>query len=183
MIKIPKFFHEILGENQRHIELLCIILFSMISTTLLFIYYKDLLSSLPLLNQMILLLLTLDITGGVVANLSYGTNHYYSKKKKARLVFIAIHIQPLLIFLFTKFPLWIGITLWIYTFVCALMLEQLKKHPSQKVFAILTLFIGLGILFALESSLTPFVTFLMFLFLFKVLYSFSVNHYQGYPND
>ena len=183
MIKIPKFFNEILGETQKKIELICIILFSLISTIFLFTYYKETLILLPLLNQAILLLLTLDITGGVIANLSFGTDRYYSERKNARLVFIAIHIQSLLIFLFAKLPIWIGIMLWGYTIICALILEKLKNHPSQKVFAGITLFIGLGILFIFETQLTSFISLLMFLFLFKVLYSFSVNHHIGDSNE
>ena len=182
MIKIPKFFHEILGETQKKTELMGIILFSLISTTFLFIFYRDTLGLLPLLNQAILLLLTLDITGGVIANLSFGTDRYYAERKNARLVFIAIHIQPLLMFLFAKLPLWIAFILWGYTIICAFALEKLKKHPSQKVFAGITLFIGLGILFIFETSLTTFDSFLMLLFLFKVLYSFSVNHHLGDSN-
>lgn len=179
MIKIHKFFYEILGENQKPIELIFILLFAVLSTTFSFIFYYDFLNNLPLLNQGILLLLTLDITGGVIANLTYGTDKFYSKRKKARMIFIAIHIQPILIFLFTKLPLWIGLILWAYTIFCAIMLELLKNHPSQKVFAGFNFFIGLVILLGFQSVLTPFVTFLILLYLFKVLYSFSVNHYYG----
>ena len=183
MIKIPKFFHEILGETQRPIEILFIILFATVSTTFAFVFYNDFISSLPLFNQVILLLLTIDITGGVIANLTYGTDEYYSKRKKARLIFIAIHVQPILIFLLTSLPLWVGFVLWAYTILCAFGLEIFKNHPSQKVFAGFSLFIGLIILFGFQSLLTPFVTFLMILFLFKVIYSFSVNHYCGDSND
>lgn len=179
MIKIHKFFHEILGENQKPVELIFILLFAVLSTTFSFVFYYDFLNNLPLLNQVILLLLTLDITGGVIANLTYGTDHFYSKRKKARMIFIAIHIQPLLIFIFTKLPLWIGLILWAYTIFCAIILELLKNHPSQKVFASFDFFIGLIILLGFQSMLTPFVTFLILLYLFKVLYSFSVNHYHG----
>lgn len=179
MIKINKFFHEILGETQKPIELIFILLFAILSTTFSFIFYSNFLNELPLLNQGILLLLTLDITGGVIANLTYGTDQYYSKNRKARIVFIAIHIQPLLIFLLAGQTLWIGIILWIYTFLGAMTLERFKNHPSQKVFAGFILFVGLVILFGFQSLLTPFVSFLMLLFLFKVLFSFSVNHYSG----
>lgn len=179
MIRIPKFFHEILGESQKKIELICIILFAVLSTTFIIIFYADFLNTFSLLSQGMLLLLTLDITGGVIANLSFGTDQFYSQRKKARIVFIAIHIQPLLIFLFTRQPLWIGIILWAYTILGALVLERFKNHPSQKVLAGFNLFVGLVLLFGFQSSLTPFVTFLMLLFLFKVLYSFSVNHHNG----
>jgi hypothetical protein len=183
MIKIHKFFHEILGETQRPIELLFIILFALVVTTFSYFFYYDFLSTLPLINQVILILLTIDIAGGVIANLTHGTDQFYAKRKNARLIFIAIHIQPILIFLFTNLPLWIGLILWAYTIFCALILEWLKEHPSLKVFAGFDLFVGLVILFVFQSSLTPFVTFLMFLFLFKVLYSFSVNHYCGDSNE
>lgn len=179
MIKIHPFFHEILGETQRPLELVFIILFALITTLFSFVFYNDFISTLPLLNQSILMLLAIDITGGVIANLTYGTDQYYSTRKKARLLFIGIHIQPMLIFLFANLPLWIGFVLWLYTIFCALVLEHLKNHPSQKVFAGFDLFIGIVILFTFQKSLTPFVIFLMLMFLFKVLYSFSVNHYSG----
>lgn len=177
MIRIPKFFHEILGESQRKIELLCIILFGALSTIFAMLFYADYLNTFSPLIHGILLLLTLDITGGVIANLSFGTDQFYSQRKNARMVFIGIHIQPLLIFLFTRQALWIGIILWAYTILGAIVLEKFKNHPSQKVFAGFILFAGFMLLFGFQSSLTPFVTFLMFLFLFKVLYSFSVNHH------
>lgn len=183
MIKIHKFFHEILGETQRPVELSYIILFALVSTTFSFVFYYDFLRTLPLFNQLILLLLTIDITGGVIANLTHGTDQYYSHRKKARLLFIAIHVQPILIFLLTSLPLWVGFVLWAYTIICALGLERFKNHPSQRVFAGFSLFIGLMILFGFQSLLTPFVTFIMMLFLFKVIYSFSVNHYLGDSND
>lgn len=178
MIRIHRYFHEILGENQKPIELLFILLFAVLSTIFSFIHYYDFLNELPLLNQVILLLLTLDIAGGDIANLTYGTDLFYSKRKKARIIFIIIHIQPILIFLFANQPVWIGLIIWLYTIFCAIILELLKKHPSQKVFAIFTFFIGLFILLLFQSVLTAFVNFLIFLYLFKVLYSFSVNHYH-----
>jgi hypothetical protein len=183
MINIPKFFHEILGEKQVKIELLFIFLLTAITTSFLFIFYHDFLKTLPIFNQSILFILTLDISGGVIANLTYGTDRFYSKSKKARKIFIAIHIQPLLIFLLAKSPLWIAFILWAYTIFCALILEVLKDHPSQKVFAGFDFMIATIILFAFESSLSPFVFFLMLLFLFKVLYSFSVNHYLGADHE
>jgi hypothetical protein len=177
MIKIPQFFHEILGEKQRKIDLIFILLFTTLGTAFLFLFDKDFLSTLSIFKQTMLLLLTLDITGGVIANLTYGTDQFYQKRKKARIIFIAIHIQPLLIFLLAKMPLWIGLILWAYTIFCAIILELLKNNPSQKVFAGFDFFIGLVLLFSFQNSLTPFVSFLMLLFLFKVLYSFSVNHH------
>lgn len=183
MVKIPKFFHEILGQKQRKIELFFIFLLTTITTSFLFFYYHDFLKTLPLFNQCILLILTLDISGGVIANLTYGTDCFYCKSKKARMVFIAIHIQPLLIFILAKSPLWIGLILWAYTIFCAFILEVLKEHPSQKVFAGFDFIIGTIILFLFENSLSPFVSFLILLFLFKVLYSFSVNHYTGVSHE
>lgn len=179
MIKIPKFFHEILGEEQKKIELILIMIFAILSSVFLVLFYYDSLAELPFLNQMVLILLTLDITGGVVANLSYGTDHYYSTRKQARYVFIAIHIQPILIFIFAQLPLWIGLVLWAYTILCALILERYKNNQSQKVLAGFTFFTGLLIVFGLQNILTTFVLVIMLLYLFKVLYSFSVNHHHG----
>lgn len=179
MIKMPKFFHEILGKEQKIMELVFILIFAITSSIFLFVFFYNDLRVLPVLNQVILLLLTLDITGGVVANLSFGTDTYYSNRKQARYVFIAVHIQVILIIVFAQLPLWIGLVLWAYTILCALTLERYKNSPSQKVLAGFAYSIGLLVVFGFQNMLTTFVVVLCLLYLFKVLYSFSVNHYSG----
>src|SRR5690554_13606 len=178
MIKIPKIFHEILGEEQRKIDLLFIIVFAISSTVFLSLFYYNDISSLPIINQVILIILTIDITGGVVANLSFGTDNYYMNRRKARYVFIAIHIQVILIFVFAHLPLRIGLILWGYTMLCAIILELYKNNPSQKVLAGFMFSIGLLIVFGFQNMLTTFVVILVLFYLFKLLYSFSVNHHQ-----
>lgn len=183
MIKIHNFFHEILGETQKPIELILTIVFAVFATSFSFVFYADFLSTLPHLTKVALLLITLDITGGVLANLTQGTDRFYSARKKARLIFIIIHVQPVLVFFLTNQPWWIGVLLWGYTLVSAIILERIKYHPSQKIAAGFVLFTALAILFGFQSDLTPFVVFLMVLYLFKVLFSFSVNHHVGVTHE
>lgn len=179
MIKIPSFFREFFGEKQRGVELVATLAFALIATTFIFLVYHESIVRLLRLEFFIFIALTLDITGGVIANLTFGTDQFYAKNRKARLIFIAVHIQPFIYFLITQQPLWIGSALWIYTMVCAIALEMGKNHPSHKVWGGVCLFVGIGLIFVFESALIPLISLVMIMYMFKVLFSFSLNHYHG----
>lgn len=97
MVKIPSFFHELFGEKQRMVELVATILFAVMASTFIYLHYGCALAQLSILSQVIMIMLILDITGGAIANLTLGTDQFYAKNRKARLLFIAVHVQPLLI--------------------------------------------------------------------------------------
>ncbi|WP_147804248.1 hypothetical protein [Alkalicoccus halolimnae] len=179
MIKIPKFFHEILGEYQSKSALVIIALFVLISGAAAGIFGYDEWKGLSLVKQIVTWLLFLDIAGGVVANLTRGTDLFYNQHPKKRWIFIAIHIQPVILAWSMEVPLYYGVTIWIYTFIGAVFLNFIRESPFQSLSAgSLT---GLGLLIvAYWGQTLPFLVSVLFIFyIFKVLFSFSVFHYKG----
>ncbi len=177
-IKIPKFFFEILGETQTKIELIAIMLFAVLATTAALYGTMTEWTNLGVLKICILILLYFDISGGVIANLSYGTNNHYKVSVKRRLIFIAIHIQPLLISLVFANSWWLCFSVWGYTIISALIVNQLYGHPSQKIIGGFMLFVGLIGLQLMPASNVA-LQILLMLFMIKVIYSFSVDHYAS----
>ncbi len=64
-IKIPNIFHEAFGERQSMIQLISILLFGIILTTLLFLYYPSIYYGISLWRIVIAFLLIFDIFFGV----------------------------------------------------------------------------------------------------------------------
>lgn len=177
-IKIPTFFHEILGESQTKIELITIMCFAVVATATVLYGTMSEWTSLSALKLSVLILLYFDISGGVIANLSYGTNQHYKVSVKRRLIFIAIHIQPLLLSLVFSNSWWICFSVWGYTIISSLLVNQFYGHPSQKIIGGLMLFIGLIGLQLIPANIVALQIILM-LFMIKVIYSFSVDHYAS----
>jgi len=178
MLKIPKFFHEILGEVQTVKSILIIgtfIIFSSLTIGILgYNDYKDL----SLLKQIITWLLLIDISGGVVANLSKGTDIYYEEHPQKRWLFILIHIQPLILSWSMEFSISIGLIVCLYTILSAFLLNYLRYNENQKMLAgSLT---GFGFLLStyLSQNIPLFASVLFIFYTFKVLYSFSVYHHK-----
>lgn len=123
-------------------------------------------------RRMLLLLLAIDIAGGVVSNLTAGTKRFYNGDKKLRVLFVCLHVvQPLLlIWLFPKHALGIGLMA-IYTLIAAYYLDSILYASHQKVVAACLLTAGMvGSLFA---DLPPVANVLILLFQVKLILSFS----------
>lgn len=179
MMKIPTFFHDILGEYQTKSSLSVIALF-VIATGILFgISGYDELIHLSLFKQIVIWILFLDISGGVVANLTRGTDLFYEKYPKKRWIFITIHIQPVILAWAMDISMYYGITICFYTLTGAAFLNYIRDWPVQRILAgSLT---GIAVMITVSWADTlPFIAVILFIFyLFKVLFSFSVFHHRG----
>ena len=96
-LQVPKILHELFGRRTTKAEMTivlasCIIL----SSFLLFHTYSEW-SGFAAWKKAVLIIITQDITGGVSANVTKGTNTYYQASRTARLVFLGVHIQPLIL--------------------------------------------------------------------------------------
>lgn len=175
-IKIPKFFHELLGPEQVIGDLVLVLAFTLGSALVVgYLTYDDW-SQLEIYQMAVLGLLYLDIAGGVLANLTRGTDLYYAGLPKARLVFIAIHIQPIILGFLVQGGLTIGMGVWFYTILGALILNHLRKHPVQRTLAGTLMASGLMGLLLAGDGLNPLVIIIYMLYMIKVLFSFSVFH-------
>lgn len=173
MLRIPTFFHELFGESQTILSMVLIACFVTLSALLLSLLYAPQLLALPLIKQLVLLLLYLDISGGVISNLTVGTDRYYNQRSKARRIFIAIHIQPLLLAWALEGSLSLAFILTAYTVSTAFLLNHHRHHTEHRVFCGMASALGL-ILAILEAN--PLLSSLYAFYVIKVLYNFSVYH-------
>lgn len=177
-VKIPSFFRELFGDTQRWFEIIATLCFAVFATAIVLVSTLNMWVELGIIKMSLLILLYLDITGGLIANLSFGTNQYYSVSVKRRLVFIAIHIQPLLLAYIFHDIIWICIGVWGYTIFSTLLVNNFYGHESQRVLGGFMLFSGLIGLFLIQEI--PVVAqILLIFFMIKVIFSFGVNHYES----
>lgn len=177
-VTIPTFFHELLGKKQYKIDVFLVFGFAIISMAFLgFITYAEW-ESYKWYQLLLLGLLYIDIAGGAIANLTEGTDLYYSNEPKKRLVFLAIHIQPLLLgaVLPTSMPL--ALAVWVYTISSALVTNHLNSTKYQRTVGGLLCVVGLISLYIIGSSLDQSIFIIYLLYIIKVVFSFSVVHHS-----
>ncbi|MBM7541945.1 hypothetical protein [Amphibacillus cookii] len=179
MIKIPKFFHELLGEYQTKSSLVVIGVFVLISSFLMAVLGYDQWKELLFIKQLVTWLLFLDISGGVLANLTKGTDLYYNDNHWRRWVFIAIHVQPIILSWAMDISLHYGMIIYVYTLVCAIFLNLIRNYHFHSLTAGGLTSLGLLIV-AYFGQTVPFFALTLFTFyVFKVLFSFSVFHHRS----
>ncbi|WP_058306148.1 hypothetical protein [Gracilibacillus massiliensis] len=183
MLKIPKFFHEILGEFQTKSSLVVIAVFVLISGFFTGILGYAEWKELSLIKQIVTWFLFLDISGGVIANLTKGTDIFYNRHSSNRWIFIAIHVQPIILSWSMEISFHYGIIICVYTLISAAILNLTRELSIHILLA--GSFTGIGLLIvAYYSQAIPFFATTLFIFyIFKVLFSFSVFHHRGEQND
>jgi hypothetical protein len=175
-IQIPKFLHELFGTQQNRSELVLILLFTITSTLLSAWFSAPYWLTLKWVQSLVLWLLFLDISGGVVANLSEGTNNYYNARPKARWLFIAIHIQPLLLAFVLESPIYVALAVWLYTLISASIINHLRAMVYHRLLASTLLATAIIVYMLSGVSLPIPITLIYILYMMKVIYSFSVDH-------
>ncbi len=122
----PKFLQELFGRKTSLITIAITMTFSFLVTGLLWrLSLPD--QNWPLWQIITFCLLSVDISGGVIANLSQGTNHYYQESVKRRCIFLLIHIQPLLLALLFNQSLLTCTMVWLGAMIGALFVSELLK--------------------------------------------------------
>lgn len=176
-IKISKFLHEVLGKESAPAELVMIFITSSLSTLALFYFTREEWNQIPFWKVAILFLLIFDVSAGFIANLTLSTNNYYKENQKLRLIFITIHIQPLIFAYLLNGYFYICLITWIYTLITALSINALQKHPAQRVLAGCFVMIGLIGLLLYSNPIPNLLLISLAFFHLKVTYSFAVDHY------
>ena len=176
IIRIPKFFHELFGTHQQPSELILIIIFTVTVTFAAAWSTAPYWLELKWYQNLVLWLLFLDISGGVVANLSTGTNNHYNAHPKGRWIFISVHIQPLILAAVLQSPMIIAVAIWVYTILSASLINALRKKVYHRLLAG-TLYATAIIGYVLSDISLPLpISLIYLLYMMKVIYSFSVDH-------
>jgi hypothetical protein len=179
MIKMPKFFHDILGEESHVISLFLIAGVTAVIMGWLALTESDVFIQNGRLKGGIGFLFLMDIIAGTVANFTKGTNDYYAARPANRWVFIAVHIQPILIAWLLGFQLQGAVLIWGFTILSVSLVNVLKGTLHQRVVsgALMSLGIFLSLVLYKDSSMVMLL--MSIFFVIKVIYSFGVDHEQG----
>lgn len=170
-ICMPKLFHEAFGEWQTRTSLAAIALAVALSATV----WLPLVSAASTWRIVIVALLLLDIAAGAVANFSQGTNDYYKARPFSRWVFVAIHLHILAIGWLLDDPITPYFAVWAFTIATAVIVNLLAGSQKQTLVAGCS--VCLGIIASPLLSMSELGQAASLLFLFKVTYSFGVDHY------
>jgi len=172
-IKIPKLFRELHGDIAKLSSIIITyssgILVSII-TIIVTLYLH-----LPLWKYILLFILFIDITGGVVANLSTSTNQYYKDRNILRIIFLLMHIiQPGLMLLIFPENYQYLIFIYLFTLVSSLILFKIKSSELQQNIAALFLVVGITASFLFKLNIFSLYLFGT-LYMIKLILGFSVK--------
>ena len=172
-VSIPSYLHELHGKQASVFDLLVVYAAAILSTAIMLYLVWDL--AFPTYKMIILAVLALDLAGGVVSNLTEGTNTYYMEKPKRRYVFIGLHVvQPaILIWLFPSDVLAISM-ISLYTLTAMAVINSMTDHVRQRVSGSFLMAIGLSITF-IVGIIQPIVHLMLVLFVIKLIVAFAVR--------
>jgi hypothetical protein len=119
-------------------------------------------------------LVAADLAGGVVANFTESTNHFYARKKRLRVIYLLLHLlYPLVLFFVMNGPVEIWAAIPLFTVAGALLVTALPP-PVQPPVAAAVVAVGLMVAFSWHVITPPLVWFAP-LFLVKLVLGFSVQ--------
>lgn len=172
-VTVPKFLHEIHGEWTTPFWIVITYGFAILVTTIVILSNLDAFVDWSIWKQVLLILLLLDISGGIPANLSAPVKEYYDTRPALKRAFPALHIlQPALLWLIvggSPFPFLI---LFLYSATCCYLLIFALPEKTRNLWAVLLLCLGLIALQLRQDFPTIFRIFAS-LYLVKLLLCFS----------
>ena len=176
-VKIPKFLHEIHGDESNWFDII-----ATHSVALITVFGTVYLAN-PLELQgwktILLIILAYDLGGGVLANFTYSTNWYYEQASIRRKVFLALHVlQPF--FMILVFPEYLNeiLVYAAYTLASSFRTNAIKDVRTQLIAGSFFSLTGIIVLHSLSSSIEATLSLLFTLFLLKLPLSFSVRWYR-----
>jgi hypothetical protein len=176
-VQISASLHEVFGKEATLAELTMIFISSTGTSLSLFWATRTEWETLPVWKTAVLFLLIFDIMAGFIANLTFSTNDFYRKAPKLRLVFIALHVQPLVFSVLMGGYFYLCLLVWIYTIIASLTVNALNKYPAQKALAGSLVAIGLIGLQVNAGGLPVLLLTSLGFYQLKVIYSFAVDQY------
>lgn len=176
-ITVPAALHDVFGERTRRIDLALILVAGGLVGTL-FVMQTSF-AGLAWWRVALALALVVDIAAGAIANLTRGTNDYYVQRPLHRWGFIAIHVHVLVLSWALGAPLAQAIAVWAFTIGSASVVNLLLGHESQSSIAGLLVTSGTAVTLMWEPSAPAPLLLVYLLFLFKVVFSFAVDHHAA----
>ncbi len=172
-ITVPKLLIELHGNRTSLYTFISVYVTAIITALFLTYMIKD--NELSYWKYALFFITTIDIAGGVVANLSSSTNQYYQRNEKKRIPFILIHIlQPTI--LYVIFPQYFNYFLFIasFTVILTLIVNAISNREIQQNTASAFLVIGI-ILTTMFTEINPYILALGIMFMIKLILGFAVR--------
>lgn len=166
------------GENPNKIDLILTYTTGTLLAVLLLItaHFQNL--NWSVWQSTIVFIVTADLAGGVISNLTKSTDTFYQKNNSLSTIFLIVHfIQPLLLIIFFNFSLYIFWFIYLYMFFSSLIIRFLIPNAYQKQVAGGLVVIGF-VLFSVFFSLPQIFLWFPFVYFFKLIFAFSVNHFK-----
>jgi ribosomal protein S18 acetylase RimI-like enzyme len=176
-LRVPQSLHDVLGEQTRRLDLALIVLAGAVVAGL-FVHQMDL-GDIAGWRVVLSVALVADIAAGAVANLTQGTNDYYVERPGHRWAFIAIHVHVLLVAWAVDAPLSQAVALWAFTVLSASVVNVRLSKPSASSLAGTLVILGSAGVLLWQPSGPPALLLVYVLFLFKVVFSFAVDHHAA----
>jgi len=173
-IKVPTFLHPFLGKETTLPFIVLLILFS-IGMTFLTIWLSDIyFGVLETYRQVLLVILMMDIYGGIIANFSPMVHDYYHEHPNLRKIFVLVHPHALLLPWLTLHEFRYG--LYVYALLVAFnfIIFSIKKRNIQEIVAI-GVNLGMGALIFTVFGLDTWVAMIYLSLVIKLIYGFSVD--------
>ena len=171
-LKTPSWLRPLHGYSTTRGELLLVYLTAVAFASLVLISIQDRLAGLSALQIAILVLVSLDLAGGAVANLCPGTRTYWrSRTVPMRLVFLAVHAIHLLGLAYV-FPQAAASATLAYLWMLAGGTILILTGNTSVPLALSLVLVGAAVI-QLPQGLEPAASLLLSVFLVKLVFSFS----------
>ena len=176
-ITIPKFLHEVHGEEARLTDVIMTHAFAIMATTTTLYWSMD--TGFSTFKMVLLGILAYDLSGGVLANFSKGTSDHYAASAKARKHFLLLHIlQPtIMIYLFQGNDLVLA-ALCGYIVLGSFLVNAQKTAIQQLRLGAFISLVGISLLFIPGLELTAVQQLLLVFFMLKLPLAFAVQWYK-----
>jgi hypothetical protein len=171
-LKTPSWLRPLHGYSTTPGELLLIYSTAVAFATLVLISIQDRLAGLSALQVAILVMVSLDLAGGAIANLSNGTRTYWrSRNTSLRLLFLAVHVVHgiAIAFVFPEAAASVIVAyIWMVVTGSVLILTRNTSVPLALALAVT----GAATIH-LPQGLEPASSLLLSIFLVKLVFSFA----------
>lgn len=173
-VSVPKALQELHGEKTNILNIVLVYVGGIFSAiiSMLELFPKNI----EVWKLAVTFLLFIDITGGVISNMTFATNQYYYKRQKLKIVFIATHIiQPLLFSLMFLEYLSYMVFIYIVTMIACITLYKIKSSDTQRVIGSSFLIIGVaGTIYLFKFNIFS-IMFIGIMYMVKLILGFSVK--------
>lgn len=178
-VRVPAGLHEVLGKYQTRWQIALIAAAGVAITTLTVVRAFTLndFAGLPWWRGALAILIVFDVAAGCVANLTPGTSNYYAARPRLRYLFYSVHIHLIALAALLGVGFWSAVAVTAYTVAASLFVNALPVRQSQLLLAGVTFVTGVSLQLTMLSGLPLVLRVTAVLFLFKLVLSFSVDHY------